>query len=79
MNEKKLEKIKEQLHKIDTSVEILKVEVKRTCNRCDDLIETLEEKFVSQSEFKPIRTIVYGIIGLVLTAVGGAIVSLVIV
>ena len=40
--------------------------------------ELLEKKYVSLAEFKPIRNIVYGMVGMVLVAVFGGLLALVI-
>lgn len=44
----------------------------------EHMIETLERGYVKKPEFQPVKMIVYGIVGLVLTSVLGALVSLVI-
>jgi len=38
----------------------------------------LDEKYVTQDSFRPVRIIVYGAVGLVLTAAGSAVVALII-
>lgn len=47
----------------------------------DDVKEikaTLSHQYVSKDEFEPIKRIVYGVVGLILVAVVGALVSLVV-
>lgn len=44
-----------------------------------DLINSLDGKYVSRIEFKPVQSVVYGMVGFILLAVLGAIVSLIIV
>ncbi len=39
----------------------------------------IENSYVTREEFKPVRTIVYGFVGLVLTSVVGALLGLVII
>jgi len=43
-----------------------------------DIKESMEADYVSRTEFNPIQKIVYGMVGLVLLAVLGALVSLVV-
>jgi len=38
----------------------------------------LESKFVTKSDFKPVKTIVYGATGMILVAVFGALMALVV-
>lgn len=41
----------------------------------DQLIEKLDEKYVNKNDFSPVKSIVYGMVGLVLTSVAVAIVA----
>lgn len=41
-----------------------------------EIKEKLDEKYVTQDEFKPVKAIVYGMVGLILVAVIGYIISL---
>lgn len=43
-----------------------------------EIKEKLEKNYVTEDEFDPIRKIVYGLVGLILVAVVGALVTLVI-
>lgn len=43
-----------------------------------EIKQTLKADYVTREEFSPIRSIVYGMVGLILTAVIGALVALVI-
>lgn len=48
----------------------------------DDVTEIklqLESKYVTQVEFDPVKKVVYGLVGLILVAVAGAIIALVVV
>lgn len=51
-------------------------------DRIDEMNEKMDSKFVTQEEFKakldPISKLVYGLVGLILTAVVGAVISIVI-
>lgn len=42
-------------------------------------IQSLENRFVTKDQFEPVKTIVYGLVGVVLMAVATAIVALVII
>lgn len=44
----------------------------------DEVKKNTEENFVTKAEFAPVKQIVYGLVGLVLTAVVGALIGLVI-
>lgn len=43
----------------------------------DEIKAQLEKKYVSQSEFAPVKNIAYGMVGLILTAVVGALLTLI--
>lgn len=43
-----------------------------------DINQKLDEKFVTKTEFSPVKTVVYGLVGLILVAVVGALIGLVI-
>lgn len=51
---------------------------KELSNKIDTVDEKLRRDFVTKSEFEPIKRLVYGAVGLVLTAMVIAIISLVI-
>jgi hypothetical protein len=44
----------------------------------DDIKDKMENNYVTQEEFKPIRNIVYGMVTLILTGVVGALLALII-
>ena len=45
----------------------------------EEINEKLDKVFVTKSEFDPIKNVVYGMIGLILVAVAGALIRLVII
>jgi hypothetical protein len=45
----------------------------------DNLIELLERKFVTKDQFKPVKAIVYGAVGIILTTVFIALLALVVI
>ncbi len=53
----------------------------RTLNlvsQMEEIKETLENKYVTQAEFLPIRNIAYGLVSIIVVAVVGALIALVI-
>jgi hypothetical protein len=44
-----------------------------------DIKNNVQQGYVSKDEFEPVRRIVYGLVGLILVAVVGALISLVVV
>ena len=64
---------------IDQAVLMSKFEyISRSLDQLKIQIDELPSRFVSQDEFKPIRSVVYGVVGLLLTSIVVAITSLVI-
>ena len=45
--------------------------------KLDYVQNILDKDIVLRAEFEPVRKIVYGLVGLILTAVGGAVIALV--
>lgn len=43
----------------------------------DEIKAKLEHNYVSQEAFKPVRNLVYGMVGLILTSVVGALIALI--
>lgn len=60
------------------NIEYIKSELTEVKGEVKEVKESLEAKYVTQTEFDPVKKIVYGIVGLILTAVVGALVSLVV-
>jgi len=64
---------------IDQAVLMSKFEyISRSLDQLKVQIDELPARFVSQDEFKPIKSVVYGVVGLLLTSIVVAITSLVI-
>lgn len=70
---------------VKTQVALMKKDIDYVVRSIDDLKVSVNEvkknteaNFVTKAEFTPVKQIVYGIIGLVLMAVFGALISLVI-
>lgn len=47
-------------------------------DQIDQISSEFEVRFVTRAEFAPVRSIVYGIVGIILVAVAGAVVALVV-
>jgi hypothetical protein len=66
----------------DTKIAVLQTDVSYIKKSVDELSDKLEEKYVTQDEFKaklePMGKIVYGIVAVILTTVVGALLSTVI-
>lgn len=69
MNKESTDKVK--LAVIQKDLEYIKANV-------DDIKHKMEQDYVTQEEFKPIRNIVYGMVSIVLTGVVGALLALII-
>ena len=54
------------------------VEILLRLERMDERLKTVTGNYVTKSEFEPVQRIVYGLVGLVLVAVFGALVALVV-
>lgn len=61
--------IKDELHGLRTSIEKRFVSI--------DEFKIVREKYVSQDEFAPVKMIVYGLVGLIMISVLGAIMILI--
>jgi hypothetical protein len=55
---------------LQKDVEFIKINV-------SEMKEKMEKDYVTQDEFKPVKNIVYGLVGLILTSVVGALIALV--
>ena len=55
----------------------LKSDIKSDVADLKQRIDNMGNRYVSQDEFKPVRSIVYGLVGIILTTVIGALISLV--
>ena len=55
----------------------IEVKLEFILKELDEIKAQLEKKYVSQEEFKPVKSLVYGMVGLILTAVVGALLTLI--
>lgn len=65
----------------DVAVAIVEIQTKMTYMQSDlkEIKVSLREKYVTKTEYEPVKKIVYGMISLVLTAVLGAVLGLVVI
>lgn len=63
---------------LEVKIAVIQNDVDYLKNRVDEIAEKMDEKFVTQTEFDPIRKLVYGLVGLILTAVVGALIAMVV-
>ena len=49
----------------------------RSLENLSTRLESIERSYVSDSEFKPIRMIIYGGVGMTLTAIGAALIAVI--
>lgn len=78
-------KVQDTLARLDKTIALIQKDVGYVTRSLDEqrevfinLENTIRQNYVQQSEFKPIKTIVYGFVGLILTSVVGALIALVI-
>lgn len=70
-NEVKLAVMSEKITNIQSDVQDIKDSLR-------DLKTAVEEKFVTKGEFSPVKSVVYGLVALILTAVVTAVIYLVV-
>lgn len=63
----------------NTKMALIAQDVKFIRGEITDIKKKLETNFVTKDEFDPIRNVVYGLVGLVLTSVFVAVIGLVII
>jgi len=57
---------------------VTQITLKTIYDAVQDLRDEVKDTYVTKDEFTPVKLITYGIVGTVLTAVGGAIISIVV-
>jgi hypothetical protein len=63
---------------VETKIAVVQTDVTYLKEKIDTIDRKLDAQYVTQDEFDPIRKLVYGIVGLILTAVVGALISVVV-
>jgi len=61
----------------DINIALMQTDIQYIKKTLDELKDNLKESYVQRNEFDPIKRVVYGMVALVLTGVGGAIIGLV--
>lgn len=62
----------------DTKIALIQQDISYMKDKLDNVDLKISTHYVSREEFEPIKKIVYGMVGLILVAVVGALVSLVV-
>lgn len=62
----------------ETDIALIKQDISYMKDKLDGVDAKISTHYVSREEFEPIKKIVYGMVGLILVAVVGALVSLVV-
>jgi hypothetical protein len=62
-----------------TAAALVAVDIKYIKDEISEIKAKLDTAYVTQTEFKPVRTIVYGMVGTILVAVMGGLLTLVII
>lgn len=81
-NEVKLAVVVTQMESIKSDVSDLKINTKADMmelkTAVKELTKTIDDSYVTKSEFAPVKAVVYGLVGLILTAVVIAVIYLVV-
>lgn len=67
----------DKLHDLTISVAKIDERTKSLVDSVKDVKLNLETKYVTQDEFKPIKALMYGLVGVILTSVIGSLILLV--
>ena len=67
-----------EINGLTTNVAVILNKVEYIENEVKEIKDKLESNYVTMSEFKPIKAIVYGMVAIVLTTVFGALIMLVV-
>jgi len=63
--------------KDQVNIALMQEDVKSIKDDVKEIKGRMEAEYVTQTEFKPIRNLVYGTVGLFLTSIGGALIALI--
>ena len=63
--------------KDQVNIALMQEDVKSIKDDVKEIKGGMEAEYVTQTEFKPIRNLVYGTVGLFLTSIGGAFIALI--
>lgn len=73
------EKLTEQIASLTLSVGLLRQEITQMTKEMARMQQAMKHDFVTRQEFDPIQKIIYGLIGLILVTVMGALLALVVI
>ena len=76
--ETRLKQVHDDLEKLRRDFAVMSNDLKHMNSNVEKLERLIQANYITQAEFKPIRLIVYGMTGLILTGVVGALLALVI-
>jgi tetrahydromethanopterin S-methyltransferase subunit G len=62
----------------NTKIALIQQDISYMKDKLDNVDQKISTHYVSREEFEPIKKIVYGMVGLILVAVVGALISLVV-
>jgi Flp pilus assembly protein TadD len=63
---------------MQTQIAVIATKVESIENKVDEIGIKLEGHYVTKEEFDPVKKIIYGVVGLILTSVVGALLALVV-
>lgn len=66
------------LSALEVTIEFIKQDISETKTMVRELSKRLDERFVTVDQFAPVKTVVYGLVALILSAVIGGLITLVI-
>jgi len=72
-----IERLNVDIKLIQKDTEYIKLGLEDTKNNINLIKNKLENRYISRDEFAPIKSIVYGLVGLILTGVVGALIALI--
>lgn len=75
--DKEISNLERAFERQDIFAKTIQKELSETRDTLKNLVETIDKKYVNKDEFGPIQKVVYGVSGLLLTAIIGAVMSMV--
>ena len=75
---KDVETVKTKIAVMQNDIEHIKGAMDDIKKIVDDIKKNIEDQYITKAEFAPVKQIVYGIVGLIITAVIGALLGIVI-
>jgi len=72
-----LEDHNQEIRELSVTVAKIDERTKGLVSTVDKIEDNLSKKYVTQDEFKPVKALMYGLVGVILTSVMGSIILLV--